>query len=410
MTREMFKMALALALLITSLASLRAQGGGGASVLRTPVPTVMPQIPNEGPDVVLGILDNLGQFRRADGMVFLAATTVSCNIGNRTLGWHRLPQNNHPVITQNLYRLLNGRMQQIGQSWVKHGFLAAEGDLCRLPFPCQATQGDQQLGVGCSDPYGASINFGPELGARSKINPTTGYFNGSDIKPSGLERGLDVKEADISVSGARYFLEGQYITPDDSAGNNGLNNTSYREVTPRRLQSGDWIFENRGETIRMKSAVEAWEGATVHALTETEAIMNGKEIKSRILVISRVINVAGNRNRYEYTVYNMNSDRGVRAFEVRVGNAPISNIGFSAVESYNEGFSNDAWTSSAVNGAVIWSTKTYAEDVNANAIRWGTSYNFWFESEGTPADVEANLGRFKPGERPDLRATVKGPQ
>ncbi len=90
--------------------------------------------------------------------------TVSCNVGNVNLLWIS-STNQHPVIAQNIYRLKNGRLEQLGGSWVKHGFYALTQNLCST---CNG-QGESVLGVGCSDPYDFGLNgqqssLGPRLG------------------------------------------------------------------------------------------------------------------------------------------------------------------------------------------------------------------------------------------------------
>ena len=52
--------------------------------------------------------------------------------------WFALPQTDHPVIPQNLYRMSGGatnneRFEQIGQSWLKHAFTALERALSAAP-------------------------------------------------------------------------------------------------------------------------------------------------------------------------------------------------------------------------------------------------------------------------------------
>ena len=71
----------------------------------------------------------------------------ACNAGDKVLEWHHLPSNRHPVISMNMYRLLNGRMEQIGQSWLKHGFVALQQNVCG--FGCQPSPTGEGLGVGC---------------------------------------------------------------------------------------------------------------------------------------------------------------------------------------------------------------------------------------------------------------------
>ncbi len=70
------------------------------------------------------------------------------------LNWFALPNTDHPVIPQNLYRMSGGatnddRFEQIGQSWLKHAFTALTENACS--FGCNGT-GGTHLGVGCSDP------------------------------------------------------------------------------------------------------------------------------------------------------------------------------------------------------------------------------------------------------------------
>ena len=54
---------------------------------------------------------------------------VGDHIGNCWLEWFS-GNNRHPVIGQNMYRLLDGRFEQIGLSWLKHGFTALQQEEC----------------------------------------------------------------------------------------------------------------------------------------------------------------------------------------------------------------------------------------------------------------------------------------
>ena len=80
----------------------------------------------------------MAQFGSSGSQVGLAVGTTSCNNGDvrRWIGL-QLPNTDHPVIPQNLYRMSGGannndRFEQIGQSWLKHAFTALAGQRLRL--------------------------------------------------------------------------------------------------------------------------------------------------------------------------------------------------------------------------------------------------------------------------------------
>jgi hypothetical protein len=47
---------------------------------------------------------------------------------------------------------------------------------------------------------------------------------------------------------------------------------------------------------------------------------------------------------------------------------------------------------------MTWSSETFTQNPNANAIRWGTMYNFRFDSNRPPQTANATIGFFKTGE------------
>src|SRR5205085_9441226 len=181
--------------------------------------------------------------------VGLGVGTTSCNAGTVDLDWFQLPNNDHPVIPQNLYRMSGGannteRFEQVGQSWLKHAFTALTGNACG--FGCNGV-GGSHLGVGCSDPYGASLNASQGgLGSRAWVNPFTGAYPSTSASHSshthtGTTHRLLVEMNDLNTTlnpGATYFAEAQYITPHEYAwcqANPGqcnmYNNASYRQFS-----------------------------------------------------------------------------------------------------------------------------------------------------------------------------------
>jgi hypothetical protein len=78
--------------------------------------------------------------------------------------------------------------------------------------------------------------------------------------------------------------------------------------------------------------------------------------------------------------------------------APPQQPGWSADGTLNNtGFSNAPWAQAQAGGAMTWSSETLAQNPNANAIRWGTLYNFRFDSSQPPQVTQATVGFFKTG-------------
>jgi hypothetical protein len=387
-----------------------------------------------GPDVIVGDLSGLAQFGSSAGtQVGLAVGTDSCNAGAVDLHWFALPANDHPVIPQNLYRMSGGvsndeRFEQIGQSSVKHAFTALTNNICG--FGCNGV-GGSNLGSGCSDPYSASLNSGPSLGSRAWINPFNGaYPRGDSATPPNNHTGhthtgpshrilTEINDLNTSLNpGATYYAEGQYITPHEYAwcqANPGqcnmYNNVSYRRYTVTGTGS-PFSFSPAAATVRAKAAITAWSGATFVDLNPDP----GNDGIGTIAY--KVTNPSPGVWHYEYAIYNQNIDRAIQSFAVPVGaGVTISNVGFHAPPQQpgwtfdgtvgNTGYSSTPWTQTQAGGLLTWSSETFAQNQNANALRWGTLYNFRFDSNRPPQTMGATLGFFKTGS--PVTVQVQGP-
>lgn len=378
-----------------------------------------------GPDVVVGDLSGLAQFGGSSGtQVGLAVGTDSCNFGTVNLHWFQLPDNDHPVIPQNLYRMSGGefndeRFEQIGQSSVKHAFTALTNNICNLG--CNGT-GGANLGSGCSDPYSSGLNSGPNLGSRAWINPFTGAYprgdsgatnpnNHTGHAHAGPTHRILTEISDLSTAqnpGATYYAEGQYITPHEytwcqtNPGQcNMNNNVSYRKYSVTGTAS-PFSFSPVAATVRAKSAIEAWTGATLVPIQPEPGVDGIGVIGYKVTLIARGV------WHYEYAIYNQNIDRGIRSFSLRMANGVgLSNVGFHAPPQQpgstfdgtfnNAGFSSAAWTARQTASSMSWNTETFAQNQNANAIRWGTLYNFRFDANRPPETINATIGFYKTG-------------
>ena len=79
----------------------------------------------------------------------------------------------------------------------------------------------------------------------------------------------------------------------------------------------------------------------------------------------------------------------------------LSNAGFFDVDHHSgEPYETTDWTIAIDGpaGTIEWSTDTFAVDENANALRWGTMFSFWFDSDTAPTNAVHTLEFFKPGD------------
>jgi hypothetical protein len=75
-----------------------------------------------------------------------------------------------------------------------------------------------------------------------------------------------------------------------------------------------------------------------------------------------------------------------------------------------EAYDNSVWEVNIVPGGPQWAaSESYDENPNANALRWGTMYNFWFESDRPPTFGSASLGLFKPHSPQSVSFNVQAP-
>jgi len=374
-----------------------------------------------GPDVIVGDLPDVEQLGSAGTQVGLAVATTSCNNGDQPVDWFALPQTDHPVVPQNFYRMSGGannteRFEQIGQSWLKHTFFALEDDACNFGCNTSGCATGSHLCPGCSDPYTAGLNGDQNsVGSRAWVNPFTGNFpsNANDHtghNHDGVAHRLLVEVSDLNTTlnqGATYFAEAQYVAPSEytwchahPTECNMYNNASYRQFIVNGTTN--FSFSPVTPTARMQPAIWAWTSATVNRL-EPDPGNDGFWFMAY-----KVTNPSAGVWHYEYAVYNMNLDRAIQSFSVPLGaGVNITNVGFHAPPQHpgfandgtlnNQGYSSVSWTPTQGANSLTWSCETFAQNQNANAIRWGTLYNFRFDADQPPQSATATVDFFKTG-------------
>ena len=389
-----------------------------------PKSAVMPAVGTvPGPDVIVGELLDFIQYENGEvnGFVGLALGTDACNQGTIDVDWLALPNNDHPFIPQNLYRMSgsatnNERFEQLGQSWGKHAFTAASSDTCG--FGCNGV-GGPHLGSGCSDAYGAGLNGWQDgIGSRGWVNPFTGSFPSGNTSNDHTGHAHDVTSHRILVNvddlsttlnpGATYFAEAEYIVPHEGTWCqshptecNMYNNASYRQYSVFGVNQ-PFSFNPVGSTVRAHPAIMAWTGATVNQI-EPDPGNDGIWFMGY-----KVTNPSDGVWHYEYALYNQNLDRAIQSFSVPLGlGANISNISFHAPPQQpgwphdgtlgDAGYSSTPWDVAQDASSITWSTETFATNQNANAIRYATLYNFRFDADQPPETTNATVGFFKTG-------------
>jgi hypothetical protein len=355
--------------------------------------------------------------------VGLGVATTSCNIGDQPVNFHALPETDHPFFPMNLYRMSGGadntqRFEQIGQSWVKHAFGADELDECNVGCDTSNCITFSQLCPGCADPYLADENGWYQLlGSRAWVNPFTGFFqsnpdptNHTGHNDIGASHRIRVNVSDLNTTlnqGATYFAEAAYWTPQEyqwcqahPGQCNMYNNASHRQF----LVSGttNFSFTPTGVTGRMQPAIMAWTGATV---TQQDPDPGNDGIW---FMGYKVINPSPGVYHYEYALYNQNLDRSIQSFSVPLSaGVNVSNIGFHAPPQEpgwandnipgGQGYSSVPWNVTQNASSITWNTETFAQNQAANAIRFGTLYNFRFDADQPPQSANATVGFFKTG-------------
>jgi len=351
----------------------------------------------ESPDVIVGDLTTPTRWGTLNGITAYSIGTTSCNLGSCWLNWISSTAE-HPVIGQNMYRLKDGRFEQIGQAWLKHGFTALTENVCAT---CIAPPNGSHLGVNCSDPYVSSLNGSQtRLGPKVDVDPNSGVYPYPDsrINTTGdvIFKRLQVHNTDLDPAlnpGAVYFVEGQYVSHDDATAKNNANNASYRGITV----TGSGTTFNialTGSTVRQKAGIQAWkvaESTVVESIVPTAA--------GQFIVSAKASSLGGGIYHYEYAVQNLTNQRGAQAFTVPLPpGTVVTNVGFHDVD-YHSGdlFDGTDWTPTVTAGSVSWATQTFAVNANANALRWGTLYNFRFDANQAPGTSALTIDFFKPG-------------
>lgn len=386
--------------------SVAEDGGGEIEVTETPEAA--------GLDISLSAMGSLATASNPtarvgtfpNGRTGLTMSTTSCNVGTVNVPWNAPMQTTHPVIALNLYRVKDGRFEQVGWSWLKHGFLSTNSNGCGS---CQNPGTGSLLGINCSDTYGTGNNGDRTyLGARDEVNPLTGVWNcqGSwfsnyindctrrnpgSVTLDAVDHRLDVLDADLGNANSQYFYEAYYITSNDI---NTYNNLGSREAS-FSWNGSSWSINTTGAQVQ-GPAVSRWGDQRNTATPQTDG---------DVIVAVQTTNLGNGMWHYEYAVYNHTLDRQVREFSVPLPfGATVQNIGFRDIDRD----AGNGWTATQNDHSISWTTPAFGAGAS-NPLKYSSVFNFRFDTNVAPASSNGTLGLYKPGALPTLNAVTKGP-
>ncbi|MEM7231495.1 MAG: hypothetical protein AAF517_04945 [Planctomycetota bacterium] len=362
----------------------------------------------EGADMVITNLTRLEQVGRLGDTVALSCESTICNEGSVAVDWLANPDPHHPFLIFNAYRLHENRLEQIGQSWVKHGFAASQSDgICSgICIPDEFGG----LGVGCADIYGVGTNAAQDTyGPRYEINGWTGGFTyaGSHIDTTSsqhnpIQHRLQIHEDDMSrgrYPGALYFLELYVLSHDDV---DHTNSVGYKRFAPSGSPGGTWNFA-LVEPLAVQGLIfDAWPESE-----RTQIPAGDKVPEGRAYLATHVTENEDGTWHYEYSLFNLDFERNVRSFTIDIpSSTQISGVEFHAPRDHDVSFSNDAWTHSRTGTGLTFTT---TEGDDANPLRWGTMYTFRFDANAEPVETTATIGLVPPGETNEYSGLTRGP-
>lgn len=358
-------------------------------------------------DVKLGILSGMTSLGHegpvGSGRSGLSMATTSCNVGDVNVPWQAAMQEDHPGIAMALYRELGGRFEQVGVSWIKHGFFALSSSQCTA---CQNPSNGTFLGVGCSDTYGTANNGDRMwLGPRSEWDPHAAtwtcagsYFDGvpvdcvRSVTGSGtgpVNHRLEAFDVDLANPGATYYYEADYMVRDDVDNMNNIG--SRRTVVTQGFSSYSFSTPSSVTNPLIEGpALTRWGDMHTYASVDGDG---------ELLLAAEVDDLGNGTWRYKYALFNWRADRRPGTFGV-AQSGPTSDFYFHDIDALP---SND-WVPVAVGKNITFTFPGVFEAGHkvAGPLEFGTLYNFEFVSGHPPAVRDATVGIHDGGPGGDL--------
>jgi len=362
-----------------------------------------------GLDVRLSALREISTWGRMgsfpEGMNAVAIETTVCNEGTVEVPWFQAMSPHHPMIAFLVASVRDGRIVQISnRSYVKHSYFALTGRACQTPCVAPADFG-KYLGLGCSDTYARADNADNYyLGPPEEIDPWRGVWRArcslfdrgfpdvgapdncdgrrsltrTAASTQGMEPRMQVSDQDLLL-GETLCFQGQYVIEGlpDAARDDSLGSRTF----DAHFTGVYWDLVATG-TLVPGTILQRWPDATVTSNT------NGAE-DGRVYVGVKVTGPVEGFYRYEYALHNRDNTRGVGALRIpKCLGARVRAAGFRDID----GDPASDWGVHVKKTAIEFAH-------NGSPLPWNAIFNFWFESDAAPSQMELGLMPF--GARPD---------
>jgi hypothetical protein len=362
-----------------------------------------------GLDVRLSAMREISTWGRSgsfpNGVNAVVIETTVCNEGTVEVPWFQAMNPHHPMIAFLIASVRDGRIVQISdRSHVKHSYFALAGRGCQATCVTPADFG-KYLGLGCSDTYARADNADSYyLGPPEEIDPWLGRWQvrcslfdrgfpdvgapeNCDGRRSltrtaanlqGMEPRMQVSDQDF-VRGGTLCFQGQYVIEgmSDAARDNSLGSRTFDAT----FTGVFWDLVANGNLVP-GTVLQRWPGATITSNT------NGDQ-DGRVYVGVEVTGPVEGFYHYEYALHNRDNQRGVGALRIpKCFGARVRAAGFRDID----GDAANDWGVRVKKDEIEFTSK-------GSPLAWNTIYNFWFESDAAPSEVELGLMPFEA--RPD---------
>ncbi len=321
------------------------------------------------------------------------------------------PEDQHPFLVWNVYKMTDGRMEMLAGSGVKHAFLT-------INVNCNSCGSSHVLWPECEDTYSSGNNdTSTYQGPRDEIEASLGLWDncGSFFDPGCTgnqtdfagqwENRLLVDPTEFQQPDTQYFMDAWYVVQYDA---NIWNTMGFRPIDPS--PSGGGWFMNAG-SFSQGPVISQWVPEnTSNPMADHDVITIPSETpgapypdnmpQGHLRLLVKVTETQPGRFRYNYALQNYDFDRAMEGFRIDIPDgATVHDTWFGDIDD-NAG--ND-WNITVNNDHVLF------EAPAGNPLTWFTLFNFEIELDAQPVNSDVVLDLGADAVTPEVSVNTLGP-